>query len=213
MTRWLPLVPFPPLSWWRLAWQDGDLKVDWAEGYRKQTLRNRLLLTDAKGQMDISLPIDHAHRRRHEDLSMSDMRFSSHIPIRQIMRAIQTAYGRAPYFEHVMPELEAIMAEHGPGAEGATLGQFSRATLVMLLDWSNRTPPKTLAALLETQSPAEDTSSKHESGALSPDLWDWPRYGQPFEDRNGFLAGRSSLDTLFCVGPSWAEFLPEQRQA
>jgi hypothetical protein len=163
--------------------------------------------------MDISLPIDHAHRRRHEDLSMSDMRFSSHIPIRQIMRAIQTAYGRAPYFEHVMPELEAIMAEHGPGAEGATLGQFSRATLVMLLDWSNRTPPKTLAALLETQSPAEDTSSKHESGALSPDLWDWPRYGQPFEDRNGFLAGRSSLDTLFCVGPSWAEFLPEQRQA
>lgn len=206
----LPLVPFPPLSWWQVARQGSGVWVDLAETYQKQTLRNRLLLADAKGEMVISLPIDHGYRRLQSHLPMSQMRLSGHIPVRQMMRAIQTAYGRSPFFEHVMPELEQLVAQHGPCAAGATLGGFARASIQMMVDWADDGLSSNLTF---TMSPsAGRKTADQELELLDSQRWEWPRYGQPFEDRNGFLPGRSSLDALFCVGPAWTAFLPRLRQ-
>lgn len=213
MSRWLPLVPFPPLSWWHFALREEGVGVDLAEGYRKQSIRNRLMLADAKGSMMVSFPIDHVHRRAHPLLPMRDMQFSQHIPIRQILRSIETAYGRAPFFEHVMPELLLLVEKHGPGAHGATLGHFSRATLRMMTDWSESMQTADLNALL---TPRATTPASGEQRISEADLavsgWQWRQYGQPFEDRLGFHAGLSSLDTLFCVGPAWLDFLPSPLQ-
>lgn len=211
----LPLLPFPPLSWWHIGWREEEVRIDLAEGYQKQTLRNRLMLSDGKGDMMISLPIDHVHRRAHPHVPMRDLRFSGHIPIRQILRSLQTAYGRSPFFEHVMPELMMLVEKHGPGAEGATLGSFAKATLCMMAEWSDTMNDDFADSLWEaSETPAQASNALRLSEAeLADGSWAWPHYGQPFEDRNGFSAGRSSLDALFCVGPAWTDFLPRPIQS
>lgn len=161
----------------------------------------------------VSFPIDHVHRRSNPLLRMRDMRFSQHIPIRQILRSIETAYGRSPFFEHVMPDLQRLIEKHGPGAYGATLGHFSIATLHMMTDWSESMHIADLNALLAPHGTEPASGEQRISEAdLEGSGWQWSPYGQPFEDRLGFHAGLSSLDALFCVGPAWIDVLPSPLQ-
>ena len=195
----LPLLPFPPLSWWAVAASEAFGGIFEQELYQKQTLRNRFELIDAQGRFTLTLPIDHVHRRQHRGCPMADLHFSRHVGPNQLLRSVRTAYGGAPFFEHVMPELQALFRNHGPGSQEGTLGEFAKASMRMMADWSDA--QWMFQATNESRSPMN-------FGPSDAGSWVWPRYGQPFEDRNGFLGGCSGLDALFCAGNQWDQYLP-----
>lgn len=201
----LPLIPFPPLSWWAVFGQAKAPVIDLAEGYIKQTLRNRLVLVDSTGPFVLTLGLNHRFRRKHPDFPMSKVTLSKHTPARHYLRSIQTAYGKAPYFEHVMPELQNLVAQSS-SSEDTTIGGWAMSSIQMMLSWAGlsnhavfSTPESPIDILKHLDWRSMDWQNDQQ--------WSFPAYGQPFEDRLGFTSGLSGLDALFCLGPEWPSAL------
>ena len=191
--RILPACPFPNLAWYKIALSEGEVVLDTHENYVKQTDRNRIFIADAHGAKFITLPV---HRRNADSRSMSDVVFTEAMNPKVIMRHITTAYSSAPFFEHFELELMAFFEEFG--TPGKSLLKFNLASLKWV---EQMTELKRKGGLVEQSKYTEpDEMSEGDfrtKGALSNQVWSYKRYAQIFEDRNGFIEGRSVLDAMF----------------
>ena len=201
----LPLLPFPPLSWWAVYGQAKAPVIDLAEGYNKQTLRNRLVLVDSTGPFVLTLGLNHGFRREHPAFPMSKIKLSKHTPNQQHLKCIQTAYGKAPYFEHVMPELENLVAP-ASSSVAPTIGEWAMTSIQMMLSWAGR-PHHAVLSTHESPMKTQEYLDWRRTNWQDAQQWFFPSYGQPFEDRLGFTPGLSGLDALFCLGPDWPSAL------
>jgi hypothetical protein len=191
--RILPACPFPNLAWYKIALSDGEVLIDTHENYVKQTDRNRIFIADAHGAKFITLPV---HKRNLDCRSMSDVVFTEAMIPKVIMRHITTAYSSAPFFEHFERELIAFFEEFG--TPGKSLLAFNLASLKWVEQMSEL--KREIGWVEETKytEPAEmSVGDYRKKGALSNQVWAYKRYAQIFEDRNGFIDGRSVLDAMF----------------
>lgn len=190
----LPLAVFPPMQWFEAAQVPGS-QVCVHEHYIKQSLRNRLALSGPQGGFDHVLPV---HRRGAESRGIQDIRFTERVNPRQLMKVLQTNYGKAPYFLHIAPEIEAWSQAHL--VPGGTLMTAALSSTEWACQWLDCPHPPT-------------TTHYHPSAALDlrpKSAWPSPGghpYPQAFADRHGFVGGRSILDVLFHLGPE-ASSLP-----
>lgn len=188
----LPAATFPPFRWFELAQRPASM-VCAHEHYVKQSLRNRVLLVSGQGPVAITLPV---HRRHAQSRSVADIVFTDRIAPGVLLKGLQTHCGRTPYFDHYFPEIEA----------------WAHAHLLPGNAWLD-------AAIASTQWACEAMGFAHPArsnayidGTLHDDWrpksrWqhvDTVRYPQVFEDRLGFVQGRSILDVLFHLGPEAA---------
>ena len=191
--RILPACPFPNLAWYKVALSEGEVVLDTHENYVKQTDRNRIFIADAHGAQFITLPV---HRRNADSRSMKDIVFTEEMIPKVIMRHITTAYSSAPFFEHFEYELMAFFEEFG--APGKSLLEFNLASLKWV---EQMTELKRGVGWVEQSQYTESTEMSagdfRKKGALSNKVWSYKRYAQIFEDRNGFIEGRSVLDAMF----------------
>ena len=191
----LPAAIFPPLEWFQLGKQNGAI-VCQHENYVKQSLRNRVALVAAQGPVDVSFPVA---RRTATERSVQSLRFTDRVRPSMLLKAIQTNCGRAPFYEHYFPDVESWAHSYLlPGESWLEAALASTRWSMQMLDWPH---PKI---------------SESYVGAIGMDDWRpksrWTnpsseRYPQVFEDRHGFVHGRSILDVLFHVGPE-ATYLP-----
>ena len=188
----LPACPFPPLSWYKLAYSEGAASViDIHENYIKQSLRNRMLLANSQGVWDLTLPV---HRRNMESRAMKDVLFTDQMDPGLLLKNIKTAYSSAPYYEHFEESLMELFGEFGN--PGQSLLEFNLATL----DWVvEELGISSIEVSKEYIKVAESDFRK--KGVLNSEKWIYTEYPQVFEDRNGFLKGRSILDAIFHGGP------------
>ena len=188
----LPAATFPPFRWFELAQRDAAI-VCAHEHYIKQSLRNRVFLVSGQGPVAITLPV---HRRNAQSRCVTDIVFTDRIAPGMLLKGLQTHCGRTPYFDHYFPEIEAWATSH----------------LLPEKSWLD-------AAIASTQWACEamgfahpERSSAYIEGTHHDDWrpksrWqhvDTVRYPQVFEDRLGFVQGRSILDVLFHLGPEAA---------
>ena len=193
----LPLVPFPPMNWWKVALSDGSV-VDCGERYVKQSMRNRLMLCDDKGSFLWSFALDQVARKSMgRDVPMAALPLSKHIPHRNLLKALATSYGRSPYFEHVMPEIQ------GWFGSVATIGELAWKSIEWMADWGQveRLPERSLERLPYLQHKLDFRVDDK----LAPQHWGFATYPQPFADRNGFVGGCSGLDAVMGLGRVWPE--------
>ncbi|HIO59965.1 MAG TPA: hypothetical protein EYN28_07305 [Flavobacteriales bacterium] len=197
----LPSCPFPSIAWYYLAYaneaKDGkkEVVIDVHENFVKQTLRNRIALTDAHGNKFITLPV---HRRNAHSRFIADIVFTDSMNHKVVMRNIRTAYGAAPFYDHFAESLGVFLEKYGN--PGKSLLEFNLESLKWVefelgLNLSNLATSDTY---IKASSKADDFRIK---GAFSNDKWNYERYPQVFEDRNGFIGGLSILDALFHGGP------------
>ena len=112
-TGLLPTATFPPLAWFHRA-QHSGVEACVHEHYVKQSLRNRVALVGPEGPFDLSLPV---HRRGASTRNIRDVLFTDRVEPKAFLRVLQTNCGRAPFFDHLLPEVEAWAHEHlVPGA-------------------------------------------------------------------------------------------------
>lgn len=81
-------------------------KVKWEvhEHFVKQTYRNRYYLLAPSGEMKMTVPVKFDNRTPFKEVRIEN-RFKWQ---NEHLRAIQSYYGKAPFFEHVYPELEIV---------------------------------------------------------------------------------------------------------
>ena len=193
----LPAATFPPLTWFHLAQREGA-HVCRHENYVKQSLRNRVSLVNPQGPTTVTLPV---HRRGASTRSVQDIVFTDAVHPELLLKVLRTNCGRAPFFEHYFPEIE----------------DWAHRQLKAGQSWLDAAEASVQWACDTLGTPLPAPTSTYESG----DGWDdwrpkarWndvdtPRYPQVFEDRLGFVSGRSILDVIFHLGPE-ASSLPSR---
>ena len=191
--RLLPACPFPNLAWYKVAISEGEVILDHRENYVKQTDRNRIFISDANGRKFISLPV---HRRNATGRNMSDIVFTQEVNHIVIMRQIRTAYSSAPFFEHFELELFDFLKKFAK--PGNSLLEFNLASLSWIEQMIGLTREVGFMESLNYTETAELSEGDfRRKSAFSNEVWSFKRYAQIFEDRNGFIEGRSVLDAMF----------------
>ena len=196
----LPACPFPSLAWCQIAYNTDapsqDIVVDIHEHFVKQTMRNRMLLSNAQGEMMVTLPV---HRRTASSRALSDIRFTEDISPTILMRHLRTGYGATPYFEHFEHSLIQFFETYAK--PGLPLLDFNLGSLRWLEDEFELKSVASSSNFMrhsDLEHPSNDFRTKE---SFTRENWTFDRYPQVFEDRNDFIGGCSVLDGIFHGGP------------
>ena len=185
----LPLCPFPPIGWWRAALSDGAV-LDTGEHYQKRSFRNRLVLMTSNGVQILTVPVE---RRGGLPRPQDEFALAPGSDPSKLWRAVVTAYGSAPFFEEMAPELEALFLD-GPD----TLGSWNRKSLKWASEWLGIPVPKEAAiasqGLLDHEANLTEWCDSGVGSNGWPHIW---------EDRGLDIPHHrlSCLDVLFHCGP------------
>lgn len=182
MSTLLPPYLFPPAGWFLAGIQNGSFRVGMGGRFIKQTLRSRFVIAGPNGLQTLSVPLVHGTEK-----TMSAMRIQPDARrVREQFRAIETAYGNAPFYEFYDYRLLPLLQD-----ESLTLQELITASI------------RGLHRELKCEVPLVFTDEEAGDLPLAPE----PPYMQVFDDRFGFRPGCTALDLLFNLGPEAGDYL------
>jgi len=200
----IELQLFPSLQYLS-KWLGFSVILEGEEHYRKGSFRNRYHLATAQGKLALSVPLE---KGKHQQLPVREVKidYKKDWP-KQHWRSIETAYGKAPFFDYYGEEIRAIL-ESRP----SHLFALNWAALQFLLEhFQLETPSFTAQFSHQFEAGIDFRNQIRPQQAKAPDPYFAPLpYPQLFEDRLGFLPHLSALDLLFCMGPEAPYYLAQQ---
>lgn len=99
----------PPVSYFAAASLAGVIVLEQQENYQKRTWRNRTAILGSSEPLHLTVPLAAG---KNEQEPIRKVRIATGDPwARRHLQSIRTAYGRAPFFSAVFPELEAILQQ------------------------------------------------------------------------------------------------------
>lgn len=187
----------PAIGWFTNLMKYPTFSLEKCEHFVKSSGRNRCELATAQGKQTLSIPILGG---RSQQTVVADILLADDRPWqRQHWHAIQTAYGKAPYFEDYAPYFEPYYAK-----KYSSLWDFNFDLLqccFQLLAWQ---PAFNITERYEKYPPATTHDFR---GLKSIQLLDQPSYYQGFTTQTGFLSNLSILDLFFHLGPESLSYL------
>ena len=182
--------------------------------FSRQAAHNRARIRSAEGRQWLTVPREHTGARQPLDrLAVVGTDWK-----RKHVHALRTAYGMASYGEHVLPEIEALLARDYDSLGGLAVAtcrwthRWLGATSELVLASSLPGRPDTLAAIWEAAGASpllalpESASRDHDRLAVETHVLHYAgtAYRQSFA---GFEPGCSSLDVILNHGPRAADLL------
>ncbi|MCC6814946.1 MAG: WbqC family protein [Saprospiraceae bacterium] len=80
-----------------------SVKIEACENYQKRSFRNRYLIRDKNGIHGLSIPLK---KGKNQSQPITEVKISYELPwVKQHLHAIQTAYGKAPFFIYYKDDL------------------------------------------------------------------------------------------------------------
>lgn len=166
------------------------------ENFQKRSLRSRYEICNHKGRSTLSIPLV---KGKNQGQLITDVLISYDEEWNSLhLKSIISAYGKAPYFEHYIDHIEAILSK-----KPITLWEFNQLCIQTCL--------KLLKANFSIS-----TSNSYEP-KLNEGVWDlrkgqgkeiiFPTYQQCFSDRFDFIENLSIIDLLMCLGPEAKSYL------
>lgn len=156
--------------------------------------QNRYTIAAANGPMLLSVPVKGGRRN---SVPLNELAIDyTHAWQRRHWRTLFSAYGKAPFFEHFCPELEALLF-----AGYERLLDFNLASI----EWLKKSMRLDLHLTATAQSASESTGliASFSKFRILP-------YNQVFDQRWGFLPDMSAIDLLMNEGPYAASYLQQQ---
>lgn len=151
--------------------------------------RNRYQIASANGLLTLSVPLKGGRRVR---APLNEIQIDyTHDWQRQHWGALYSAYGRAPFWEHYGPELEALLYK-----QFEHLSEFNLATI----EWLKKA--MRLDLKIEAVSDIDVRPIRMEEQKI-----EMPPYPQVFQERLGFLPDLSAIDLLMAEGPYTGRYL------
>jgi len=195
----LPLVP--PITMLAGLVHADSIMVEGHDRYQDQSLRNRCYLAHDKGAQLISLSVQHPTKVPYQEIVLAD---DGKVQIQKLEQTIQTAYGKAVYYEHYWPSLIAPWIKKAKSTN--SLWELNTYMLPMWLK-----AVKIAAPVYYTENYSKATDNQ----------WDWRNsfakrkcdlagiepivYHQTFG--NEFEQGLSVIDLLMNEGPNSSAIL------
>jgi len=192
----LELPYWPPVSWLTFAWHSEALWLEACENYQKGSFRNRCHIAGPNGLQRLSIPLE---KGKHQQTAIRDVRIANRDAWQtQHWRSIATAYGNAPFFEHLEADVAAFY-----NRQYRFLFDFNLEILEFILNWIACPVDIRLTTGYQEKAPNPllDLRNAISPKATTPPGWFRAEvYPQVFLERHGFLPDLSALDLLFCCG-------------
>ena len=100
---------FPSVGWFVLGSSSGMLHLDMAENYNKRSLRNKTRLTQTIPHVTLTVPLKKG-KHTGRTIGLVQVAYDEDWTTNHI-RAIQSTYGKSPYFIHYIDEIITILEE------------------------------------------------------------------------------------------------------
>ncbi|HLF63984.1 MAG TPA: WbqC family protein [Saprospiraceae bacterium] len=188
----------PCIQYLSLFFKYEQVRIEKYEHYQKGSYRNRCYIASAQGREMLSVPL---LKGKNQQQLIQDVGIAYHTPWHaQHWNAMQTAYGKAPFFIHYADDLHDILISHYE-----KLYDLNRTILKWLLRKTHAP-----AQLMESSGYAEasvEGSVDYRNTILPETEFQSPAYNQVFMDRLGFIANLSALDVLMNLGPEAYTYL------
>ena len=187
---------FPNAAYFSLFMKQEVVHLEQCEYFIKQTYRNRCSILTANGIDVLSVPVLEGNSKT----LIRDLRIDySQKWVNRHWRAIQSAYGKAPFFEYYADEFKLILQQ-----KPIFLFELNLSILTVCLKYLQIDKPLSFTTVYENGSinPIEDIRSViHPKKSYEPRIQYTPvAYAQVFG--NNFAQDLSILDILFCEGPN-----------
>jgi len=189
------LPPVQTMSKWLLY---DEIWIEQHEHYLKRSYRNRCALAGANGLLELSIPLKSGKNEQQpirEVHIANEERWQAHH-----WAAIQSAYGKAPFFEFYVDELKPFyeqtyrwLFDYNYELLSVLVDQIGLPGRQRLTSRFEHHPPQKVIDLRQQITPR----SRQERNAAFRAV----AYPQVFEEKHGFLPNLSVLDLLFCCGP------------
>lgn len=192
---------FPPIAYFTLLSQFESVVVEKYEHYVKQTYRNRCVINTSQGPQSLVLPLTDKHGK----VPVAEVKIDySQKWVNLHLRAIRSAYGNAPFFEHYFDDIEGVLSR-----QKTFLFDLNFEILTMCLRWMRYNKPiqETSSYVKSVNATVSDyrgvVNPKKEEGCNS--FFKSERYRQVFGSK--FVDNLSIIDLIFCEGPSAVEII------
>ncbi|MEM7550338.1 MAG: WbqC family protein [Bacteroidota bacterium] len=200
-TALVELHYLPNINYFRLLRSFDHVMIEANESFQKQTFRNRCQILSAQGILDLSIPVKKSN---------------SSVPIRSVeiengqkwpkihWRAIQSAYGKAPFWEYYADYFFDLMEGKN---EGLFEFNYSLLTLCLKLLKLDLSLSYSKTYLSDPQEPIRDFREKihpKKSNLLADNLEVY-MYQQVFG--SDFVENLSIIDLIFNQGPQSLDFI------
>jgi hypothetical protein len=185
----------PPIAYFSSLTGCSGIMLEKFENYEKQTYRNRCYILGSHGKEMLVLPLTSKHGKT----VVSEIRIDySQKWLNNHWRAIQSAYGKAPFFEYYSDDLRKVLF-----SKHVFLYDMNQELLTLCLKWLKWELP-----ILETQSyekKAADGVFDLRSAITPKKLDRLNRFYQPVAYHqvfgNKFVENLSLIDLILCEGP------------
>lgn len=165
-------------------------------GFRRSSLRNRMILPGGNGEVSLTIPVV-GGRSVKLPYAAVEIDYSNHWQ-RDHFRTLETLYGNSPFFFHYKTSLKDIYDQKPQFLVDWNASCFDwivkkmKLNLILVQDSSMIPQNLNMRERIDFYLP-----SNHDNIEKGPFL----KYPQLFEDRIGFKANVSILDLLFNLGP------------
>jgi len=179
-----PLFFIPPVSWFIGVYDSEEWQLGLESTFSKQTLRNRSYIGSFQGAQLVSIPlINQSTKGTYAEVKIDySVNWQN-----QLCNALQTSYGKSPFFEYYDYLLFPLIKE-----KPAFLWDYNLNLLTMIL------------RCLKAQKSLSFIDSEFVDEQFSLET---PSYYQVFNDKQAFIPHLSILDLLFNEGINASTYL------
>lgn len=195
MTALIEAHYLPSIAYFTAILSAQEILLERYEHYEKQTYRNRCRIKTADGVGQLTVPTTSKHGK----VIITDVRLDyTQKWLNNHWRTVQSAYGKAPFFEYYADDLHSILFK-----KVSFLYELNRLLLSMCLTWLKLDMP-----VKETEYYTQTVSDNvlNLRSAITPKKLEqcyqfyYPvMYNQVFG--NTFVENLSLIDLVFCEGP------------
>jgi len=191
-----------PISVYKKYTKLKSVHLEAHETYQKRSIRNKCIIMGVNGPLTLTIPLE---KGKHNSRSIKEIKIAYNDSwIGDMLHAIRSAYGAAPYYDYYYPEIEHILR-----SSQVYLWNLNKQLLNLMLKRSGIDEIE----IKETESFIKEYDNSiidlrfRKMKDYRPMKSDEEGYAQVFEDRHGFVDGLSILDALFCLGPETSLYL------